>query len=367
VEENLKYWVGLNLLLGEKLHVIKKISRFFPKVADVFKARHKDLTQLGLAAELAGDLLSPKLLARAEAQIERIGKLGYSIITIEDENYPALLREIYDPPTVLYYAGDISALALPAVAIVGARKPTAYGRAVAERLAEDLASRGIMVISGLARGIDALAHWGALKGGKTVAVLGSGLDVIYPDEHKRLFKRIIDQGGAVLTEYSLKTQPLGFHFPLRNRIVSGLSRAIVVIEAARRSGSLISARLALEQNREVMAVPGNITSGLSWGTNWLIKTGAKPVMGWEDVAEELPPGVRERLLSQKTKVRAEKSKLDPQEKLIYELLDSDSLMHIDEIVERIGLSVSETLAFLLSLELNELITQRPGKYFQRKL
>lgn len=367
MEANLKYRVGLNLLFGEKLHILKKINRVFPQAADVFNARFEDLTDLGVEADTARELLSPRLRARAEAQIARHDKLGYKILTIEHEDYPNYLREIYDPPDVLYYAGDKGVLAHPAVAVVGARKPTAYGRAVAERLAEDLASRGIVVVSGLARGIDALAHWGALKGGKTVAVLGSGLDVVYPDEHKKLFDRIVDQGGAVLTEYPLKTQPLAFHFPLRNRIVSGLSLAVVVIEAARRSGSLISARLALEQDREVMAVPGNITSRLSWGTNWLIKTGAKPVTDWQDVAEELPPDVRAGLLSSKTTTAAGKVDLPASEKLVYELLSPDSLTHIDEIVEKLGLSVSEGLTLLLSLELKELITQCPGKYFQRKL
>lgn len=367
MEEHLKHRVGLNLLFGEKLHVLNKINRFFPRPEDVFKARKKDLIDLGVAVETAEELLSPRLAARAEAQIEQLDRLGYRIISLADEDYPVVLREIYDPPDILYCAGDSSVLSQPAVAVVGARKPTPYGRAVAERLAEDLASRGLVVVSGLARGIDALAHWGALKGGRTVAVLGSGLDVVYPEEHKRLFARIVDQGGAVLTEYPLKTQPLAFHFPLRNRIVSGLSLAVVVIEAARRSGSLISARLALEQDREVMAVPGNITSELSWGTNWLIKTGAKPVTDWQDVVEELPPDVSERLSYRQAKAQSGRSELSAQERTIFEILTPDSQTHIDDIVEQSELSVSEVLALLLSLELQELITQRPGKYFQRKL
>ena len=194
-------------------------------------------------------------------------------MTFEDAAYPPLLREIYDPPLVLYVSGRPETLAGPAVAIVGARRPTPYGRAVARRLAGDLASRGLVVVSGLARGIDTCAHSGAVEaGGRTVAVLGSGLDEIYPPENRDLAAKV-GETGAVVTELPLGAPPLGFHFPLRNRIISGLATGLVVVEAARQSGSLITARLALEENREVMAVPGNVTSGLSEGTNGLIRSG----------------------------------------------------------------------------------------------
>jgi DNA processing protein len=198
-----------------------------------------------------------------------------------------------------------------------------------------------------------------------VAVLGSGLENIYPRENKLLSKKITER-GAVISEFPLDTPPLGFHFPIRNRIISGLSMALVVVEAARRSGSLISARLALEQNREVMAVPGNMTSEFSQGTNWLIKTGAKLVESWEDVVEELPSPLKESLLSQK-KEKKRMPSLKPMEKKVYDYLKQDSFVHIDELVEKTEFSVSELLAILLSLELKELISQSPGKYFQRRI
>lgn len=366
MEENLKYWVALNLVLAENLKLAKKIVHRFPCIADVFRARGKDLIALGFEEDTAQAINSPKILDRARREIERIVRKGYSILSIEDKQYPEYLRETFDPPLVLYCAGKVETLKEPAVSIVGARKPTPYGRAVAERLAEDLAVRGMVVVSGMARGIDSIAHWGALKGGKTIAVLGSGLENIYPREHRMLFEKIIET-GAVVTEFPPKSPPLGHHFPLRNRIISGLSLALLVVEATRRSGSLISARLALEQNREVMAVPGNTTSELSQGTNWLIKTGAKLVETWEDVAEELQSPIKEKLLSTKEEEKEKSVSMTLQERKIFDLIKADSLIHIDELVERSEFSVSEILSILLNLELKGLVFQRPGKYFQRKL
>ncbi|TET26320.1 MAG: DNA-protecting protein DprA [Candidatus Aminicenantes bacterium] len=366
MEENLKYWVALNLVLAENLKLAKKIVHRFPCIADVFRARGKDLIALGFKEDTAQAINSPKILDRASREIERIVRKGYSILSIEDKQYPEYLRETFDPPLVLYCAGKVETLKEPAISIVGARKPTPYGRAVAERLAEDLAVRGMVVVSGMARGIDSIAHWGALKGGKTIAVLGSGLENIYPREHRMLFEKIIET-GAVVTEFPPKSPPLGHHFPLRNRIISGLSLALLVVEATRRSGSLISARLALEQNREVMAVPGNTTSELSQGTNWLIKTGAKLVETWEDVAEELQSPIKEKLLSTKEEEKEKSVSMTLQERKIFDLIKADSLIHIDELVERSEFSVSEILSILLNLELKGLVFQRPGKYFQRKL
>jgi len=365
VEDKKKYWVALNLVLAENLKASKNIVDHFSDLADAFKARSGELTALGIKKEEEQALTSPKLLDQASREIERLERKKYSILTLYDADYPEYLREIFDPPLVLYCAGKVETLKEPAVSIVGARKPSAYGRSVAEKLARDLAARGIVIVSGMARGIDSLAHWGALEGGKTVAVLGSGLENIYPQENRSLFQKIIDK-GAVVSEFPLKSPPHGFHFPVRNRIISGLSLALVVVEASKRSGSLISARLALEQNREVMAVPGNITSELSQGTNWLIKTGAKLVESWEDVAEELPPPLREELLSQKEEVKEEPASMSPQEKKVFDLIKPDSLIHIDALVERTEFSVSEVLSILLNLELRGLIVQRPGKHFQRR-
>lgn len=364
--KNLKHWVAFNIALAGDLKSSKKILQKFPNITNLFDACSEDLITLGIDKKTAKDITSSKIFDLAEKEIDWHEKKKYTILTVEDSRYPDYLREIFDPPFVLYCVGRIETLKEPAVSIVGARKPTPYGRAVAERLAQDLASRGLVVVSGLARGIDSVAHWGALKGGITVAVLGSGLNNLYPRENKRLFDKVTEC-GAVVTEYPHKTAPLGFHFPLRNRIISGLSLALVVVEATKKSGSLISARLALEQNREVMAVPGNVTSELSRGTNWLIKTGAKLVENWEDVAEEFPSPLKERILLQKNKENEKLPLLNPQEKKFFEALKVDSQTHIDALVESCDFSVSEILSVSLTLELKGLITQSPGKYFQRKL
>lgn len=366
LDNNRKYWIALNLVLSENIKTARKIVEQFPSLEEVFKSSSRELISLGVEEEKARALCSSTILDKAEKEMERLERKKYCLLTQEDSDYPGCLREIFDPPFVIYCAGQVEALRGPAVSIVGARKPSAYGRAVAEKLARDLASRGLVVVSGLALGLDSIVHWGALEGGTTVAVLGSGLENIYPRQNRALFQKIIER-GAVVTEFPLDSPPLGFHFPIRNRIISGLSLALVVVEATRKSGSLISARLALDQNREVMAVPGNITSELSQGTNWLIKNGAKPVENWEDVAEELPSPLRESLLAQTVEKKEKPTEMSEKEEKVYELLNPDSLAHIDELVEETELSVAEILSILLSLELKGLIDQRPGKYFQRRL
>ncbi len=364
--EDLKYWIALNLVVADSPRSARLVTKHFPSAEDVFAATKRDLIAAGLDEEKAKAISSTNLLARADHEIGRLEKKGYFVLTIEDKRYPGYLREIFDPPLVLYCAGKAETLNKSTLAVVGARKPTPYGRVVAERLARDLSSRDMVVVSGLARGIDSIAHWGALKGGKTVAVLGSGLEKIYPRENRNLFERITEN-GVVLSEYPLDAPPMGYHFPLRNRIISGLSLGVIVIEATRKSGSLITARLALEQNREVMAVPGSITSELSQGTNWLIKNGAKLVENWKDVIEELPLALRESILSKEKEERKKTPSLNPEERKVYDHLATDTLTSVDELVELCHLSVSELLSTLLSLELKDLIAQRPGKFFQRKL
>ncbi|MGM0465461.1 MAG: DNA-processing protein DprA [Acidobacteriota bacterium] len=365
MEQNLKYWIAFSLLFAGDLASAQKIFQRFPSVEDIFKAHKNDFDGLGINKEKLEVIRSQKILERAIRELDRINKKSYTVLTIEDKKYPQYLREIFDPPYVLYCVGNLDVLRDPAVSIVGARRSSPYGRAVAEKLAFELASRGLVIVSGMASGIDSMAHWGALKGGRTVAVLGSGLDNVYPRENRKLFNKI-KESGAVITEYPLGSKPLGFHFPLRNRIISGLSMAVVVAEAAERSGSLISARLALEQNREVMAVPGNITSKLSKGTNWLIKNGAKLVEGWEDIVEELPPYVRENLIEVPLERPKESVSLNAREKDIVKHLSIDSLTHIDVLAKKADLSISEVLSVLLKLELKGVVVQSPGKFFQRK-
>jgi len=360
------YWVALNLALTESLGRMKKVLERFPALPDAFAASRDELLSLGLNEDEAEALSSLENFEQAQKEIDRAHRKGYSLLTLEDNEYPAYLKEIFDPPGVLYCSGRLEALQGPAVAIVGTRKSSPYGRAVAEKLAEDLASRGVVIVSGLALGIDSIAHGGALRGGRTVAVLGSGLENIYPNENRKLFQKI-SENGAVVSEFPLDTPPFAGHFPRRNRIISGLSRGVIVVEAAIKSGSLITAHMALEQNREVMAVPGNVTSDLCRGTNWLIKTGAKLVENWEDVAEEMPSPLRENLLAQREGETQPLPLLSDQETEIFKLLKTDELIHVDELLEKLPFSVSELLALLLNLEIKGLIAQSPGKYFQRRM
>ena len=359
-------WIAFNRVFAEDLKSAEKIYKHFLSIHKARLASPREIIALGIDSQRAKEFTSQKNLDLAAKDIEWCQRKGYTFLTLEDKNYPETLRETFDPPFVLYIAGCVEVLEESSVSIVGARKPTTYGRAVANRLARDLAACGLAVVSGMARGIDSIAHWGALKEGQTVAVLGSGFKDIYPPENKKLMNTIAEK-GAVITEFPLDAYPAPLHFPQRNRIISGMSLATVVVEATKRSGSLITARLALEQNREVMAVPGNITSNLSQGTNWLIKDGAKAVESWEDVVEELSSPLKEELLSRKKKQREEVPKLNEKETKIYARLTVDKEKHIDELVVSCGFSVSEALSSLLNLELKGLIIQLPGKYFLRKL
>jgi len=359
-------WLALNLALWDSLKLMGKALVRFSSPAEALGASHSELLGLGFDVARAERFKSPSLVSQADKEFDRLKKKGYSLVTFGDTEYPAYLREIFDPPCVLYCKGRLEAFQAPAVAIVGTRKPSPYGRAVAERLAEDLASRGVVVVSGLAVGIDSTAHWGALRGGQTIAVLGSGLENLYPKENRRLMEKIAEN-GTVVSEFPLDTEPFAGNFPRRNRIISGLAQAVVVVEAAQKSGSLITAQFALDQDREVMAVPGNVTSDLSRGANRLIKMGAKLVESWEDVAEELPSPLRERLLAQREGETPPLPLMTDEEAAVYGLLKTDELVHIDELSEQGCLSISELLALLLNLEIKGLITQSPGKYYQRRM
>jgi DNA processing protein len=367
VDDRSLCWLALHLVFLGPSAAARRVLGRFPTVLDVFRAAGADFEGLRLGNGTVGAIVNGLALRRAGEEVEKIRRMAYTLLTLEDPGYPGYLREIFDPPFVLYCAGDPEALRNPAVAVVGSRRPTPYGKAVAEKLAGDLAGRGCVITSGLAVGIDACAHRGALRKGRTVAVLGSGLDVPYPRENRGLAREIAER-GAVVTEYPLGTPPLAEHFPVRNRIISGLSLGLVVVEAARRSGSLITARLALSQDREVMAVPGNVTSELSRGSNGLIRDGAKVVESWEDVAEELPSPWRENLLAQRDgKVDNSQDSLSREERRLVSELPVDAALHIDELAEKTGLSVSGLLALLLGLELKGAVVQHPGKQFQRRM
>jgi DNA processing protein len=374
-------WVALNMTPGIGPRAAAKLLERFGSAEAVYSATRAELEKLRLIPEAVDSIIARDLFARAEAEIETVRKLGADLLILDDGVYPDLLREIYDPPITLYVKGAWEAcLDQPCVAVVGSRRCSTYGQNAALMLARDLAQRGVTVVSGFARGIDAAAHRGALEaGGRTVAVLGTGMGEFYPRDHKRLADEILDRGGAIVTQFPLGTPPVAENFPYRNRIISGLSLGVVVVEAAENSGSLITARLAIEQNREVFAVPGNITSRNSFGTNYLIKgAGAKLVQQWQDIASELPPQIAARLLpppfSDKTKEKslADQLSLVPHglsrsETLVLKLLTADTPEHIDALIDRTKLSISDLTAALLALEMKELIRALPGRCFVRKI
>ena len=357
-----------------------KLLERFGSAEAVFNATRGELEALRLRPEAVESIRARDLFDKAADEIGRVRELGADLLLLDDGVYPALLREIFDPPVTLYLKGSWEeCLNAPCVAVVGSRRSSTYGQNAAQMLARDLAGRGVTIVSGLARGIDAAAHRGALEaGGRTVAVMGTGLDEVYPRDHRKLAQEILAGGGALVSEFPLSTPPAPQNFPYRNRVISGLSLGVLIVEAAENSGSLITARLALEQGREVWAVPGNITSRNSFGTNYLIKgAGAKLVQQWQDVAEELPQEVAARLLPPETKKREEKG-LAPQlslvpadlsatEQAVYKLLSADEAAHIDELAARSQLSVPELAGALLGLEMRELVRQLPGKCFVRKL
>jgi DNA processing protein len=374
--EQRMHWLALALTPSLGAVRARKLAEHFGGVDHVFRASLTELEAAGLRAEAAQSIALGKSIALAEEESVRAAAAGAEIVSFDDPAYPMLLRNIYDPPILLYVRGDRSLLESPSVAIVGTRHPTPYGIGMAQRLSADLASRGLTIVSGMARGVDTCAHKGALEGkGRTVAVWGTGIDVPYPRENKKLSDAILDAGGAVVTEFPMATFAAPQNFPIRNRIISGLSIGVLVVEAGEYSGTRITARNALEQGRDVYAVPGNVTNRQSWGPNTLIKQGAKLVATWEDVWEELPPEVRLRLEQQATPATEtpstaslfQEGQLSPHERRVYRLLKADESVHIDELMERLepDLSSSEIFAALFELELAGKIRQLPGKNFVR--
>jgi len=373
-------WVELNMTPGIGPRAAAKLLERFGSAEAVYSALRVELEQLRLVPEAVDSIIARDLQQRAEVEIAAVRKLGGDILLLDDGVYPSSLREIYDPPIVLYVKGAWSeCLDQPCVGIVGSRKCSTYGQNAALMLARDLSQRGVTVVSGFARGIDAAAHRGALEtGGHTVAVLGTGIDEVYPRDHKRLATEILDAGGALVSQFPLGTPPVSENFPYRNRIISGLSLGVLVVEASENSGSLITARLAMEQNREVFAVPGNITSRNSFGTNYLIKgAGAKLVQQWQDIATELPPQIAAKLLPPpfsegKGKSLPDKLSFVPEglsrsETAVFKMLTPDSPVHIDLLIDKSRLGMSDLTAALLSLEMRDLIRALPGRCFVRKL
>ncbi|MFH0847036.1 MAG: DNA-processing protein DprA [Chloroflexota bacterium] len=350
-DNDIKYWVGFNLVPGIGPVKFGQIEKFFPSLEYAWQAPASELKAAGLPEKIVTTILDYRDRVSLDDEMEKLVRLGIKTITYHDEGYPARLREIYDFPPMLYIKGELTTQDEWCLAVVGTRRATAYGRQVTEEIVADLSRSRITIVSGLAKGIDSIAHRSALEaGGRTVAVLGSGLDTIYPYENTELARRITEQ-GALLTEYPLGTKPRAEHFPRRNRIISGLSLGVLVTEAGDDSGALITVGLALEQNREVFSVPGSIFSPSSKGTNNLIQQGAKLVSGYTDILAELNLGAVAQQITLKEVIPTSDT-----EALILSKLGSEP-MHIDEICRASGLTITTVSSTLAMMELKGLVKQ----------
>ncbi|MGA2465094.1 MAG: DNA-processing protein DprA [Thermodesulfobacteriota bacterium] len=364
--EEVFYWLALSLTPGIGSTLMRRLLDRFNTPEAVFHAPMKELSKIeGLGEKVVQEIRKGPLEKVVERELSLLREVGGRVITLKDEEYPKRLKDIYDPPALLYVRGALKKEDEFAISIVGSRKTTPYGRWFTEKVSQELARHGLTIVSGMARGIDSLAHWGAISGGgRTIAVLGCGVDVIYPSENRNLFAKMIDR-GAILSEFPMGSPPEGGHFPRRNRIISGLSLGVVVVQASEKSGSLITAGYALEQGREVFAVPGNVGTESSRGTHRLIKEGAKLVESSEDILEEILPqwrGERETT----PKVEIPRPDLTEEEKVLYELL-SETPLHIDVMIRESRMDPGKVSSLLLNLELKGMISQWPGKCFSRKM
>jgi DNA processing protein len=367
-------WLALALTPGIGPRRILRAVERYRSAEPVLHLPLTELESMEFPAPAAQFIASGEAAHAADEELEKLAATGAAILTLRDDAYPERLRQIFDPPPLLWVRGDTALLARPIIAVVGTRHPTPYGTGMAEKLAHDLALRGLMVMSGMARGVDTAAHRGAIGAKRpTIAVWGTGVDVIYPKENKPLAEQIVAGGGAIVSELPLGTFPAPQNFPKRNRILSGMSLGVLVIEAAEYSGTRVTARCALEQNRDVYAVPGNVTTKNAWGPNLLIKQGAKLTSSWEDIWEELPSEVRagleqsEGFASEATSEASlfEESPLPPSEARILGVLRHDEALQMDEILEKLEqeMSSSEVFTALFELELAGRIRQLPGKNF----
>ena len=369
-ERSLASWLTLQAIDGVGDRTLLKLVRTFGSPEAVLSAESEALNHAGCSRELADSLQrrpEPTVLRRIDRHIRMVERLKITVMTLFDRTYPARLRTIPDPPPLLYVSGALSEHDDVAVAIVGGRRATPSGKIVTEEIARELAARGVTIVSGLARGIDAAAHRGALSGkGRTIAVLGCGIDRVYPPEHHALRKHI-ESHGAVMTELPIGAAPLSHHFPRRNRIISGLSLGVLVSEAAKDSGSLITAKLALDQGRDVFAVPGPVKEETCRGSNGLIKEGAKLVEQAQDIWDEILPQIDVRLrevLSADEEQATIRKPLEPQDAQVYAALSSDA-RSVDAVIEQTGLNAAKVASSLLSLELSGHVRQLPGQQYIR--
>ena len=405
--ETILAWLAMALTPGLGPRRIQRAVRGLRGPAELFRLPLTALEALQIPVTSARFIAEGNARKAAEEEWQRITESGCTLMTLADADYPERLREIFDPPPVLWVRGDRALLSRPAIAVVGTRAPSTYGSGMAEMLSRDLAARRIVILSGMARGIDTAAHKGALSaGGRTVAVWGTGVDVVYPKENKRLAEEIVLSGGAIVSEQPMGTFPAPQNFPLRNRIISGMSVGVLVVEAGEQSGTRVTARCALEQNRDVYAVPGNVTSRNAWGPNTLIKQGARLTATWEDVWEDLPSqirlelegrlegtesepdggqnelfqsgsasgsesgtGVTASLLRQGQAAMPPGPVLSPPEAAVYGLLRMDEALHLEELLEQLEGQVTSAEVFtaLFELELNNHVRQLPGKNYVRRM
>jgi DNA processing protein len=378
LDEERLAWLALALSPGLGPKRILDAMKHLDSASEIFALRLTALEGLRFPAQAAQFIFDGKARQAAEEEWARVAAQGATILTYGCAAYPERLKEIYDPPPVLWVRGAVSLLSRPAIAVVGTRHPSPYGSGVAEMLSRDLAVRRLLIVSGMARGIDSCAHRGALAARMpTVAVWGTGIDVVYPKENKKLAEEILATGGAIVSEVPMGTFPAPQNFPRRNRILSGLSIAVLVVEAGENSGTRVTARCAAEQNRDLYAVPGNVTSKGSWTPNTLIKQGAKLVATWEDVWEDLPSQVRLELEAEgpkESKLETTASLLPdpalrPEEAMVLEVLRTDDSLQLDEVLEILEtqLTSSEVFTALFELEITGRIRCLPGKNYVRTM
>jgi DNA processing protein len=382
-------WMALVLTPGMgPTRCARAVQRLGGAAERLFAASLTELEGLGMPAESAQFIFGGKSRKAAVDEISRITDSGATFLTMDDEQYPGRLMEIFDPPPVLWVRGNASILNRAGIAVVGTRHPTPYGAGMAEMLSRDLARRGVVIQSGMARGVDTSAHKGAVEaGGKTVAVWGTGIDVIYPKENKKLAEQIVTSGGAIVSEFPLGTFPAPQNFPIRNRTLSGMSIGVLVVEAAEYSGTRITARCALEQGRDVYAVPGNATNKNAWGPNTLIKQGAKLTATWEDIWEDLPSQIRVELEDEQARLAGRNESgtggtaslfsagqeiaagqpMGEHERIVFNELRQDEAVQLDELIERLEprMVSGEIFTALFELELAGRVKQMPGKNYVR--
>jgi DNA processing protein len=369
------YWLALRRVRGVGPRTCRILLEKYRSPEVIFHLDEAEILAAGVSRPVARGIKAFRDFDPLEKELCELPRLGARLVKWTDDDYPPSLREIADPPPYLFLRGPARLHEPGCLAIVGARTASEGGLRMAHRLALELAAKGFTVVSGLARGVDGAAHQGALDGGgRTIAVMGCGIDVVYPPEHRKLAEAIVDGGGAIVSELPLGTQPMAENFPTRNRILSGLCLGVVIVEAAEKSGSLITARMALEQNRQVFAVPGSPLTGKTRGSNRLIRDGAKLVECVEDVIEEIAPQIGPAHRPRTEKIRQPlKNSGDGEQESFAQASDEDKLvlrqlkrgekLHVDALIEVSGLTAQAVLRLLLEFELRGLVTQHPGKLF----